>query len=298
MPVKIAIDPSRIVSTQPKRRRMKISNAGSPIMMAIGMKSSTMNAGVFILRSYQYKDCTQPGKESGLSQRIQSGPLVPLNGIGTCEKSSGQLSTPSCSPGPSWADFGTGTPHSQPVWIARMFWNGASAPGHSQSLSTRWATLVTTLTWRPASYRIRPTVKTDANAAEKSAILTAFGVPNQTPCPALERSMYGIMNRMMIANVGAITPPSAGCMCSSSSWKLARYQAAFDGLGVMSRFASFRSGASRMVERMMNASVKTTAAMNSTKTRSGQTRSSCSRSRRGRAPPCVLDTVRAPAAIG
>ena len=90
---------------------------------------------------------------------------------------------------PSWALSGTVMCHFQPVWIERTLRNGASTVGHSQSLSTCWTMFVVTLTWRPWSYSTRPTVKTAAKTAEKSVIFTAFGVPNQAPCPSFERSM-------------------------------------------------------------------------------------------------------------
>ncbi len=68
-------------------------------------------------------------------------------------------------------------------------------------------------------------------------------------------------------------------MCRSSSCRFMKYHGAFDGFGVMFEFAWFSSGASTTDERITNVIVKTTAAMNSMKTRSGQTSSSWSRSR-------------------
>src|SRR3972149_33162 len=84
------------------------------------------------------------------------------------------------------------------------------------------------------------------------------------------------------AIVGTRTPAQALSMCSSSSWRLRRYQGALDGLGVTLRCARFRRGALMKTDRIRNVTVNSTAATNSMKTRSGQTRTSSSRSRLGR----------------
>ena len=71
-------------------------------------------------------------------------------------------------------------------------------------------------------------------------------------------------------------------MCSSSSCRLRKYHGALDGFGVTSGLARLISGALMSADMIVNESVNRTAQMNSTNTRSGQTRSSSSRSRRGR----------------
>ena len=77
--------------------------------------------------------------------------------------------------------------------------------------------------------------------------------------------------------MGTITPASAGCMCSNSSWRLRKYQGAFDGLGVWPGFARSWSGELIRIESTVNVTVNSKAAMNSTNTRSGQTSTSSSR---------------------
>ena len=81
----------------------------------------------------------------------------------------------------------------------------------------------------------------------------------------------------MSATVGTTTPASAGCMWSSSSCRLRKYHGALEGFGVCAGLARSCSGALMTIARSVSVSVKSTAAMNSTKTRSGQTRSSSSR---------------------
>src|SRR3990172_4780745 len=91
------------------------------------------------------------------------------------------------------------------------------------------------------------------------------------------------------AMVGRRTPAQALSMWRRSSWRLRKYQGALDGFGVTSELARFRSGALMKTESIRKLIVKRTAAMNSMNTRSGQTRTSSSRSRlglgRARAPP-------------
>src|SRR4030067_3056604 len=86
------------------------------------------------------------------------------------------------------------------------------------------------------------------------------------------------------ATVGTRTPAQALSMCSSSSWRLRKYQGALDGLGVTLRLARLRRGALMKTERIVKGMVNSAAAMNSMKTRGGQTRTSSSRSRLGRGP--------------
>src|SRR5713101_3080256 len=71
-------------------------------------------------------------------------------------------------------------------------------------------------------------------------------------------------------------------MCNRSSWRLRKYHGAFDGFGVTSALARFSRGALMRTDRRRNVIVNNTAEMNSTKTRSGQTSTSSSRSRFGR----------------
>src|SRR6266508_1236172 len=99
--------------------------------------------------------------------------------------------------------------------------------------------------------------------------------------------MYGIAMKNPSAIVGRRTPAQALSMCRRSSWRLRKYQGALDGFGVTSWLARFNSGAFMNTERIRNVIVNRTAEMNSTKTRSGQTNTSSSRSRfgRGRATP-------------
>src|SRR3989337_2618141 len=82
--------------------------------------------------------------------------------------------------------------------------------------------------------------------------------------------------------VGSRTPAQALSMCNSSSCRFKKYHGALDGLGVTSALARFSSGALMKTERMRKVMVKTTAEMNSMKTRSGHTSTSSSRSRLGR----------------
>jgi len=74
-------------------------------------------------------------------------------------------------------------------------------------------------------------------------IASDFGVPNHLPTSRVSRSKYGMMAISASAADGTITPASAGCMWSSSSWRPRKYHGAFDGFGVLSTLAWPSSGA-------------------------------------------------------
>src|SRR3990172_6931726 len=118
--------------------------------------------------------------------------------------------------------------------------------------------------------------------AVTTVIRAEYFVPNHPPCMWRLRSTYGIRSKKARATVGTRTPAQALSMCSSSSWRLRKYQGALDGLGVTLRFARFKRGALMKTERIRKVTVNSTAETNSMKTRSGQTRTSSSRSRFGR----------------
>ena len=121
-----------------------------------------------------------------------------------------------------------------------------------------------------------------AKQKPKTEIRIAFSVENQIPWHSLLLSQYGIAASRISATVGTITPAHAGSMCSSNSCRFRKYQGALEGVGVVSASARLSKGASNIALNTSSAIVNRTAAMNSMKTRSGQTRTSSSRSRRGR----------------
>ena len=94
---------------------------------------------------------------------------------------------------------------------------------------------------------------------------------NQRPIPARSRSMYGIAAMNVSQIVGTMTPARPLSMWSRSSWRLSRYQGAFDGLGVQSTVEWSCSGALKSAEIANRPSAQIIIAMNSMTSRCGQT---------------------------